>query len=424
MKVNQDYILEMLRMNESEGTVGAGASGHDEPLVMPFGRRKRRVEAVSPTMTPEKGKVLERLKKPRPLTISLTPVRSTGFSGQELPSTPFAGKVQALPKSFEISRSRPLSKKVKGGMRTKLHDVIASGNVKDIFQEIKRLANDASPSNPMAEVVKAEPVSDSTSSLASVGGIEWSINVSQLAEKEQVVRAINRADENGYTPLILAASLRTSAKGLPSSPPPPSSAAAAAAAAAVDDNVDDAPLTICKLLIALKAESRAVDRNGRTAAHWAAWANNVEVLKYLVRSTRAKVNPGAGILKNCKSHLGETPLLMASKYGRLECVRALLDMKGIKVSTRDIDSSDVCELACVALPRSSSAQKKLARQLRQSICEEVHRKFDRSRTLILQHSDCLGHSPRRDDGGDASANRCRDGADPECRPHRSGWNFR
>ena len=36
MKVNQDYIREMLRMNESEGTVGAGASGHDEPLVMPM----------------------------------------------------------------------------------------------------------------------------------------------------------------------------------------------------------------------------------------------------------------------------------------------------------------------------------------------------------------------------------------------------
>ena len=79
-------------------------------------------------------------------------------------------------------------------------------------------------------------------------------------------------------------------------------------------------LETVKLMIRNRADPLVANRNGCTAAHWAASGGNLEVCKYLADVV--------GIDFFAPNHGGNTPLTHAVAYGRADVVQFLLERRG------------------------------------------------------------------------------------------------
>eukprot|EP00656_Telonema_subtile_P004115 TRINITY_DN11870_c0_g1_i2.p1 TRINITY_DN11870_c0_g1~~TRINITY_DN11870_c0_g1_i2.p1 ORF type:complete len:1069 (+),score=245.15 TRINITY_DN11870_c0_g1_i2:82-3288(+) len=120
------------------------------------------------------------------------------------------------------------------------------------------------------------------------------------------------------------------------------------------------------------------DLEGFTAAHWAAACNNLPALQQLITASEQLVN--------AESDTGETPLFRAARLGHARCVRLLLE-RGANPVHANHNLETVLEIAGVW-------ESKLSVKKRCEIRKVVYEKVPQFRTLVVHHTDFLGHITR------------------------------
>ena len=81
------------------------------------------------------------------------------------------------------------------------------------------------------------------------------------------------------------------------------------------------------MLLENKANCKAKEKSGRHAAYWAAWYGYLDTLKLLVEKD--------GDVIDLKGQNGETPLIVASKWRRVDVCNFLVQEKNANVHLTD-----------------------------------------------------------------------------------------
>jgi len=110
----------------------------------------------------------------------------------------------------------------------------------------------------------------------------------------------------------------------------------------------DGRLECVKLLLARGASVRATDCNGASAAHWAAWGGNTQLLKLIMDECIRE--PGSSRLGDCHcpvDNWGTSPLHYAARKGKTDAVRVLVDEYGAHPLEQDKEDETPIHVAAL-----------------------------------------------------------------------------
>lgn len=154
---------------------------------------------------------------------------------------------------------------------------------------------------------------------------------------------------------------------------------ALAVACALEDA--DVALEMVSILVDCGADVKVVS-NGYAPIHWACRLGHVEVVKLLVARQNDDVAPRC---ESLRTEEGMTPLLVASEFGMLETIRALVsDPISVDVSARDSQGRDVLAVLGTKMRRQSQSARIDMRAELFSIIPSL-------RLVFLTHPDCEEH---------------------------------
>ena len=154
---------------------------------------------------------------------------------------------------------------------------------------------------------------------------------------------------------------------------------ALAVACALEDA--DVALEMVSILVDCGADVNVVS-NGYAPIHWACRLGHVEVVKLLVSRQDDDVAPRC---ESIRTGEGMTPLLVASEFGMLETIRALVSAPiSVDVSARDSQGRDVLAVLGTKMRRQSQS-------VRIDMRAELFSIIPSLRLAFLTHPDCEEH---------------------------------
>jgi len=214
---------------------------------------------------------------------------------------------------------------------------------------------------------------------------------------DAVAEAVNKPDDDGFTPLMAAAALQFDGSSMEKS----------------EAKADEVAAALCDLLVKNSASVTSMDRHGNTAMHWAALRCHSQAIRVLGKH---------GAPLDATNYVKETALHWASQACAITAAQELIKQGA---STRLRDHWNRCPLdvagfrwqhdpnhveepnptsALASAPKSAAAPSIYSpvRPTQQQLDDRVNMRRalyladPRSRTLVLSHQDCLGHLPRSD----------------------------
>ena len=193
-----------------------------------------------------------------------------------------------------LGASSPLARRSKYSTRerTPLHTAVASGDISEAKNILAKIAKQGGVlHSPAQSPVKKQRVDTSEEMPKVDGGVSLSTrgkNAASVHSSPAVIEAVNRQDEYGYTPLMVAATLGLKG-GSNSSPRFRSASSNSSPKVAEGINSEQAHkaqvpigLQLCALLLEMDADPALSDDTGMTAIHWASLSGDAKVLQYIL----------------------------------------------------------------------------------------------------------------------------------------------